>query len=62
MADERIIAALDVRTLDEVKALVGQLGDSIIFYKVGMELFYAVGPQVITYLKSKNKRIFLDLK
>ena len=62
MADERIITALDVRTLDEVEALVEQLGDSIIFYKVGMELFYAVGPQVITYLKNKNKRIFLDLK
>ena len=62
MADERIIAALDVRTFDEVKVLVEKLGDSIAFYKVGMELFYAVGPQVITYLKNKNKKIFLDLK
>lgn len=62
MADERIIAALDVRTFDEVKELVEKLGDSIVFYKVGMELFYAVGPQVITYLKNKNKKIFLDLK
>ncbi|TCS80056.1 orotidine-5'-phosphate decarboxylase [Pectinatus cerevisiiphilus] len=62
MADERIIVALDVRTLAEAKALVDQLGDSIIFYKVGMELFYAVGPQIITYLKSKKKKIFLDLK
>lgn len=62
MADERLIAALDVRTLSEAKALVEKLGDSVGFYKVGMELFYAVGPQIITYLKEQNKKIFLDLK
>lgn len=62
MADERIIAALDVRTMDEAENLVEKLGDSIGFYKVGMELFYAVGPQIITYLKNKNKKVFLDLK
>ncbi|WP_196605124.1 orotidine-5'-phosphate decarboxylase [Pectinatus haikarae] len=62
MADERIIAALDVRTLAEAEKLVEKLGDSIVFYKVGMELFYAVGPEIIKYLKGKNKKIFLDLK
>ncbi len=62
MSDDRIIAALDVRTLDEVKALVTSLGDAVSFYKVGMELFYAVGPAVIAYLKQQNKRVFLDLK
>ena len=39
-----------------------ELGDSLSFYKVGMELFYAAGPEIITYLKEKNKKVFLDLK
>lgn len=62
MADERIIAALDVRSMEEVKKLVEGLGNTISFYKVGMELFYAVGPQVIKYLKDNGKKVFLDLK
>lgn len=32
------------------------------FVKVGMELFYAAGPGIISYLKEKNLKIFLDLK
>lgn len=62
MADERIIAALDVRSMEAVKKLVEGLGNTISFYKVGMELFYAVGPQVIKYLKDNGKKVFLDLK
>lgn len=62
MADDRIITALDVHSLDDMKALVETLGDSISFYKVGMELFYSVGPQAVSYLKSQGKHVFLDLK
>ena len=62
MADNRLIVALDFHTLEDVKTLVEELGDSVSYYKVGMELFYSAGPQVITYLKEKNKNIFLDLK
>ena len=62
MADERLIVALDFHTLDDVKKLVDELGDSVNFYKVGMELFYSVGPSVLTLLKSRDKKIFLDLK
>ena len=62
MADNRLIVALDLHTLEDVKTLVEELGDSVSYYKVGMELFYSAGPQVITYLKEKNKNIFLDLK
>ena len=39
MADDRIITALDVHSLDDMKKLVETLGDSVSFYKVGMELF-----------------------
>ncbi len=62
MADERLIVALDFHKFDEVKNLVNDLGDSVIFYKVGMELFYSVGAGVIDWLKSQNKKVFLDLK
>ena len=62
MADERLIVALDFHNFDDVKNLVNELGDSVVFYKVGMELFYSVGAQVVDWLKSQNKKVFLDLK
>ena len=62
MADERLIVALDFHTLDDVKNLVDELGDSVNFYKVGMELFYSVGAGVVEWLKARDKKIFLDLK
>lgn len=62
MADDRLIVALDVSTMDEVKAIVTSLGDSVSFYKVGMELFYAEGEKTIRYLQEQGKHVFLDLK
>lgn len=62
MADERLIVALDVSSLEAVKEIVESLGDAVAYYKVGMELFYAVGESVIVYLQEKGKHIFLDLK
>ena len=62
MADERLIVALDFHNFDDVKNLVNELGDDVNFYKVGMELFYSVGVDVVTWLKSLDKKIFLDLK
>ena len=62
MADNRLIVALDFHNIDDVKKLVNSLGDSVNYYKVGMELFYSVGPNVIEWLKGEGKNIFLDLK
>ncbi len=62
MADERLIAALDFHTMEDVERLVKTLGDSVSYYKVGMELFYSVGAQVVTWLKEQGKDVFLDLK
>ena len=62
MKDNRLIAALDFHTIDDAKNLVTTLGDSVSFYKVGMELFYAVGPDIVRWLKAQDKKIFLDLK
>ena len=62
MSDDRLIVALDVHSLEEAQSLVKNLGDSVSFYKVGMEVFYSVGGKIVEWLKSQNKRVFLDLK
>ena len=62
MADDRLIVALDVSTMDAMKETVTALGDAVSFYKVGMELFYAEGEQTVRYLQEQNKQVFLDLK
>ena len=62
MSDDRLIVALDVHTMDDVKNLVSTLGETVSYYKVGMELFYSVGPDVVRWLKKEGKHVFLDLK
>lgn len=61
-ADDRLIVALDFHTMEDVKALVEKLGDSVSYYKVGMELFYSVGGEVVRWLRGQGKHVFLDLK
>lgn len=62
MVKEKLIAALDFHTKEDALALVEKLGDNVVFYKVGMELFYSVGTPIVEELKKRNKKIFLDLK
>ena len=62
MVKDKLIVALDFHTKEDALALVDKLGDSVVFYKVGMELFYRVGSSIIEELKKRNKKIFLDLK
>jgi len=57
-----LIVALDVPSLEEMENALDRLPDSIEWYKVGLELFCAVGPDVLKPLKKRNKKIFLDLK
>lgn len=59
---ERIIVALDVKGEREALNLVSQLEGQVKFVKVGMELFYATGYQLIEELKRLGLKIFLDLK
>ncbi len=60
---ERLIMALDVPGIPEARALVEELGDSVIFYKVGMELFMSGDCfGFIEWLKQQDKKIFVDLK
>lgn len=60
--DKRLIVALDVHSMAKLSELVIGIGEHVSFYKVGMELFYANGYEVIRYLKENRKMIFLDLK
>ena len=62
MSDDRLIVALDVSSLEAMQSIVISLGDSVNYYKVGMELFYAEGEQTVAYLRDHNKSVFLDLK
>jgi orotidine-5'-phosphate decarboxylase len=57
-----IIVALDVDSRDEALRLVDQLGESVGFYKVGMELYAAAGIEIARYLVSAGKQVFLDMK
>lgn len=56
------IVALDVPTTSAAKALVQRLGPSCDFYKVGLELFTAVGPSIVEWLRGEGKQVFVDLK
>ncbi|MEH2304968.1 orotidine-5'-phosphate decarboxylase [Nostoc sp.] len=60
-AEEKIIVALDVPDEQAAIALIDQL-PQVGFWKVGLELFTSTGPKILEVLKSKEKRIFLDLK
>lgn len=57
-----LIVALDVPSAAEIPAIVNGLPDAVDFYKVGLELFIAAGPDALTFLQKRDKRIFLDLK
>ncbi len=60
---ERLIVALDVPTAAQAKALVETLGDSAVFYKIGLELFMSGEYfELLDWLKQNDKKIFVDLK
>lgn len=61
-ARDRLIVALDVPLLDEAYRLVGTLGDSVSYYKVGLELLFAGGLDLARDLRRQGKNVFLDLK
>ena len=57
-----LIVALDVNNREEAVARVKSIGDAVDFYKIGLELYTAEGPDVVKAVKDLGKRIFLDLK
>jgi orotidine-5'-phosphate decarboxylase len=61
-ARDRLIVALDVPTVDEAQTMVDRLGDSVAFYKVGLQLLFAGGLAFAEGLAKSGKRVFLDVK
>ncbi len=60
---DRLIFALDVPDTDSARRLVEQLGDSVTFYKIGLELFMSGGYfELIDWLVARQKKVFVDLK
>lgn len=59
---EKLIIALDLPDVAAARAMVAALGDSVAFYKIGMELVYGGGLELVTQLKAEGKKIFIDLK
>jgi orotidine-5'-phosphate decarboxylase len=60
---ERLIVALDVPGAEEARRLVECLGDSVSFYKVGLELFMSGGAfDLIGWLKQRGSKVFADFK
>ena len=59
---DQLIVALDVPDLSSAMAQVERLGDSVLWYKVGLQLFCASGRGAVAAIADKGKKIFLDLK
>ena len=59
---QRLIVALDVSTTAAAQKIVAAVGDSALTYKVGLQLYTAVGPQIVRDLVAAGRRVFLDLK
>ncbi|MBR1585850.1 MAG: orotidine-5'-phosphate decarboxylase [Clostridia bacterium] len=57
-----VIVACDFSSAQETYAFLDRFTDRKPFVKIGMELFYAEGPQIVREIKRRGHRIFLDLK
>ncbi len=58
---KKIIIALDTRELSRAKNLIDSIPEAT-FFKVGLESYLSNGPELLKYLREKEKKIFLDLK
>jgi orotidine-5'-phosphate decarboxylase len=59
---DQLIVALDVASGDAALKLDAALGDAVRWVKVGLQLFTAEGPPVVSALRERGRRVFLDLK
>jgi len=60
---ERLIVALDLPDIPAARALVARLGDAVVFYKIGLELFMSTGFfEFLDELRAQGKKVFVDLK
>src|SRR5947207_4178720 len=61
-AADKIIVALDVPTKKDALGLVEQLGGQISFFKIGLQLYTAEGPEIVRAVLGSGAKVFLDLK
>ncbi|CAN5541628.1 orotidine-5'-phosphate decarboxylase [soil metagenome] len=59
---ERIIVALDRPSAESALALVAALAPHPGFFKIGLQLYTAAGPEIVRAVRARGGRIFLDLK
>ena len=59
---DRLIVALDVPDVERAQTIVAELGATVSFYKIGLELAYAGGLVLAERLAKDGKKVFLDLK
>ena len=62
VAKDRIIFALDVGDVETARSWVHTLSSKVGWFKVGLELFTAAGPEVVEIIKESGLKCFLDLK
>jgi orotidine-5'-phosphate decarboxylase len=61
-AADKIIVALDVPTKKQALGLAEQLRKEISFFKIGLQLYTAEGPEVVRAVLASGAKVFLDLK
>jgi len=61
-AADKIIVALDVPTKEAALKLVEKLRDQISFFKIGLQLYTAEGPEIVRAVSAIGSKVWLDLK
>ena len=59
---DKIIVALDVPTKEKALGLVKQLRDRISFFKIGLQLYTAEGPEIVRAVLATGAKVWLDIK
>ncbi len=57
-----VIVACDFNTAEETLRFLNNFTEEKPYVKIGMELFYAEGPEIVREIKRRGHKIFLDLK
>src|SRR6266705_390081 len=59
---DKIIVALDVATKEKALDLVEEMREQISFFKIGLQLYTAEGPEIVRAVLATGAKVFLDLK
>src|SRR6266436_9208152 len=62
MTQDKIIVALDVPTKEKALGLVKQLRDQISFFKIGLQVYTAEGPEIVRTVLATGAKVWLDIK